>query len=125
MKKQSKDWVDKRIAKAGSEDAKKYGRERTDEEKLHLSVNSPKYWLGKERDLLTKEKISKTKKEIGLSAKQKEVLCKKVYKINLIDNSVIEYDSTMNASTIEKVNQSTISRWCLKNKVKDNHMWKY
>ena len=125
MKKQTKDWVNKRIAKAGSEDAKKYGREKTDDERLHLSVKSPKYWLGKSRDEETRLKISETKKEMGLSDKQKEVICKKVYKINLTTGKITNYESTSEASKIENVNQSTISRWCSKNKIINNIMWRY
>ena len=97
---QSDKWIDKRVAKAGTEDAKKYGKTKTEEEKLNLSIKSPKYWQGKNRDKITKDKISKTKKENGLSEKQKEIICK-------------------------KVNQSTISRWCSKNKIIDNILWRY
>jgi len=59
-------WVEKAIAPAGSEEAKKYGRPKTDEERKYLSENSPKYWLGKKRDEETKRKVSETKKKAGL-----------------------------------------------------------
>ena len=119
-------WISRRIAKAGSDDAKKYGKEKTEEEKLNLSINSPKYWLGKERDDETKLKISKTKKENGLSAKQKEIICKTVYKIdNLTKNIISVFESTTHASKIENVNQSTVSRWCAKNKIIDGVLWRY
>jgi group I intron endonuclease len=123
--KQTDIWVNKRIAKAGTDDAKKYGRTKTNEEKQELSLKSPKYWLGKNRDIETREKISKTKKEKGLSVKQKEVLCKKVYKINTVNNNIVEYDSTKHASTIEGVNQSTVSRWCKNEKIVNGFLWKY
>jgi hypothetical protein len=38
------------------EEAKKYGRTKTDIEKQELGDKSPKFWLGKERDEKTKEK---------------------------------------------------------------------
>jgi group I intron endonuclease len=123
--KQTDEWINKRIAKAGTDNAKKYGKIKTDDEKQELSLKSPKYWLGKNHDIETREKISKTKKERGLSVKQKEVLCKKVYKINIIDNNTIDYDSTKHASIIEGVNQSTISRWCKNKKTINGFLWKY
>lgn len=123
--KQTDEWVNKRIAKAGTDDAKKYGIKKTEDEKLILSKNSPKYWLGKQRNDETKQKISETKKINGLSTKQKEILCKKVYKINIITNEVIEYGSTQIASTFENVNQSTVSRWCKNKKIINGFLWKY
>jgi len=124
--KQTDNWVNKRIAAAGTEEAKKYGKSKSEEEKKFLSESSPKFWLGKNRDEETKRKISKTKKEQGLSEKQKEVICKKVFKINSITNDIIEtYESTSLASISENVNQSTISRWCSKNKIINNILWKY
>jgi len=123
--KQTNVWIDRRIAKSGTDEAKKYGKIKTEEEREYLSANSPKYWLGKNRDDDTKKKISKTKKLLGLSDKQKTVLCKKVYKINTITNNIIEYDSTQIASIHENVNQSTISRWCKNEKIVNNFRWKY
>ena len=123
--KQTDSWINKRVAKAGTENAKKYGRRKTEEEKLILSVNSPKFWLGKTRDDETRRKISKTKKERGLSSLQKEIICKKVFKIDLKTNKIITYESTGIASNFEGVNQSTISRWCSKNKIIDNILWRY
>ena len=122
---QNDTWINRRIAKAGSEDAKKYGKAKTEEEKRQLSIKSPKYWQGKHRDENTKEKISKTKKEKGFSEKQKEIICKKVYKIDLTTNKTIEFESTSYASKIEGVNQSTISRWCSKKKIINNILWQY
>jgi group I intron endonuclease len=122
---QSEEWINRRIAKAGTDEAKKYGKTKTEDEKTQLSINSPKYWKGKSRDTKTKEKISKTKLENGLSEKQKEVLLKKVYKVDIINNTTIEYESTLSASIAENVNQSTISRRCSKNKIIKNILWKY
>ena len=59
-------WKESAIAPAGSEEAKKYGKPKTDEEKKHLSENSPKYWLGKKRDEETIRKVSESKKLAGL-----------------------------------------------------------
>jgi len=59
---QSKEWVERRIPKAGSEEAKKYGRPKTEEDKKRLSENSPKFWQGKSRSQETKDKISAVKK---------------------------------------------------------------
>jgi len=124
--KQSKEWVEKRIYSAGSEEAKKYGKLKTDEERKYLSEISSKYWKGRSRDEETKNKISKTKIEQGLSNKQKEVICKMVYKINANENKIIKiYESTAEASKYENVNQSTISRWCSKNKKRKDIIWSY
>ncbi len=124
--KQSEEWIENRIAKMGTEEAKKYGKEKTEEEKQWLSENSPKFWQGKERDELIKLKISKTKMENGLSLKQKEIICKKVYKINIKTNEIEKvYESTNDASKIENVNQSTVSRWCSDDKIIDGFIWTY
>ncbi|RLF56817.1 MAG: hypothetical protein DRN27_08995, partial [Thermoplasmata archaeon] len=123
--KQTDLWVNKRVAIAGSDDAKKYGKKKSDEEKNRLSVTSPKFWLGKTRSDETKLKISKTKKENGLSDKQKTILYKTVYKRNILTNSVQSYESTTIAATFENVNQSTISRWCKNKKEVDGYHWSY
>lgn len=123
--KQSQEWINNRITKANTVDAKKYGRKKTEEEKQYLSKNSSKYWQGKSRDEETKKKISQTKKANGLSSKQKELICKKVYKVDMTSYKIYEYESTKQASIIENVNQSTISRWCLKHKVNNNYLWRY
>ena len=123
--KQTDCWVSKRIAKAGTAEAKKYGRVRTDEEKQELSLNSPKYWQGKSRDTETKKKISETKKANGVSEKTKESNNKTVYKKQLDGIIVHTYESTAEASVFEKVNQSTVSRWCSKDKIMKNYLWTY
>jgi len=124
-KKQTQEWVNKRIAKAGTEDAKKYGKKKTKDEREELSKKSPKYWSGKKRSDETKEKISKTKKEKGLSEQQKKAICKKVYKKNITTNKIEVFNSTKHASTNENVNQSTVSRWCKNNKIVNNFQWFY
>jgi group I intron endonuclease len=125
-KKQTENWINKRVAKAGTEEAKKYGKTKTDEEKREISLKSPKYWLNKHRDEETKTKISRTKKEKGFSEKQKETLCKKVYKINQFTNKIENiYESTRDASKIMGVNQSTVSRWCIKNAHINDYIWSY
>ena len=123
--KQTDEWITNRISKAGSDEAKKYGKEKTDEEKTYLSENSPKYWQGKTRDLETKEKISKTKLKNGMSQKQIESECKTVYRINLITKEIEIFQSTKIAIISENVHQATISRWCLKNKLINNILWTY
>jgi hypothetical protein len=65
-KPKDQNWIKKAISAAGSEEAKKYGRPKTDEDKRYLSENSPKFWLGKKRDEETKIKVSQTKKAKGL-----------------------------------------------------------
>lgn len=123
---QNKDWVGKRIHKAGSEEAKKYGKEKTEEEKAYLSKNSPKYWLNKTRDEETKRKISETKLRQGFSLTQKEIINKKVYKLNSSTNKLISiFESTIEAGKFENVHQSTISRWCSKDKIINNIQWTY
>lgn len=123
--KQTSNWINKRIALAGTEEAKKYGKRKTEEEKRYLSKSSPKYWQGKKRSEETKLKISKTKIEKGFSDKQKEILCKKIYKFNTITKIITEFDSTVQASNFENVNQSTISRWCKNNIIKKDFLWTY
>jgi len=111
--KQTHNWINKRIAKSGSDDAKKYGKQKTEEEKRLLSKNSPKFWLGKQRDNQTKERIRKTKLEKGFSDKQKEIICKKVIAFNPINNDIInKFDSTIEAAKFYSLSQSTISRRC-------------
>ena len=111
--KQTQHWINKRIAKSGTEEAKKYGKAKTEEEKKYLSEVSPKYWLGKSRDEETRKKISKTKKELGLSDKQKQILCKRVIAFNPKSNEVLNiFDSTVDASKYYSLSQSTISRRC-------------
>jgi group I intron endonuclease len=123
--KQTENWVSKRIAIAGSDGAKKYGKVKSEEEKNNISIKSPKYWLGKNRDVKTKLKISETKMMNGLSDRQKEVICKKVYKTDLINNVTTTFESATDAAKFEMVNQSTISRWCQKNKIINNISWGY
>ncbi|MFW6225722.1 MAG: GIY-YIG nuclease family protein [bacterium] len=125
-KKQHETWVSKRIAPAGSDEAKKYGKAKTDEDKKILSEKSPRYWLNKKRSEETIKKISKTKKEQGLSQKQKKILYKKVFIRDINTNKILDvYDSTTTASKIIGVNQSTISRWCKNNKIINNKKWSY
>lgn len=123
---QTDNWVNKRIAPAGSEEAKKYGRKKTEEEKIHLSENSTKYWLGKERDEATRKKISETKLKNGPSEKLKQSIYKTVYKKNPQTNEILEtFESTNEASKSIGVNQSTVSRWCSGNKIMKDFLWSY
>lgn len=125
-KKQSFIWIEKRIAKAGSDEAKKYGRKKTEEEKEYLRKNSPKYWSGKTRNEETRRKISETKIKNNLSNKQKESCFKTVYKKDPITYRTLEtFDSTKQASERIGVNQSTISRWCMNKKINKGFLWTY
>ena len=125
-KKQNNSWILNRIALANSDEAKKYGRRKSNDEKKYLSEKSPKYWLGKTRDIETKEKISKTIKKKNLSANQNQVSVKTVFLKNTQTNEIIQtYESTKQASLIIGVNQSTISRWCKNNKIIDDKLWTY
>jgi group I intron endonuclease len=123
--KQDSAWIEKRIPKAGSEEAKKFGRSKTEEEKKFLSENSPKFWLGKTRSDKTRIKISETKKANGQSEKQIIASNKSVYSINLETREVISYTSTAQAAIAIKVNQSSISRYCSKDKIVDGFVWTY
>jgi group I intron endonuclease len=72
-------WREKTIPPAGSEEAKKYGRPKTEEQKKYLSENSPKYWLGKKRDPDTVKKMSETKKKMNIKPSNSK-------KIVMVDN---------------------------------------
>jgi len=124
--KQSETWISNRISKKGSEEAKKYGRLKTEEEKEHLSKVSPKYWEGKNRSEITKNKISKTKLEMGLSDEQKRAICKRVLVKTPQGECIAIYDSTSEASKFLAESQSTISRRCSgKSKNKGNYFFYY
>lgn len=126
-RKQTSTWINKRISPSGSLDAKKYGKKKNDEEKKYLSDNSPKYWKGKKRSVETKLKISKTKKEKGLSNRQKEIICKKVIAFDPSNNKPLNiFDSTSSAGKFYNISQSTISRRCSgKSKNTGNVHFKY
>lgn len=110
--KQSKEWVEKRIPKKGSQEALKHGKSKTDEEKKYLSENSPKYWLGKNRDPETIRKVSETKKAIGITQNQKDAYCKPIYLINLDNGEVITYYSISEAIRVEKSSYRTLEKRC-------------
>lgn len=123
--KQTEEWVNKRVAKAGSDEAKKYGKKKTEEEKKHLAENSPKFWSGKSRSEETKRKISETKLRTGLSEKQKKTLCKIVVRKDISTDEIKIFDSTKIAADYIGKNQSTVSRWCSNKKTIDGFMWIY
>lgn len=113
-RKQSEEWVRKRIPPKGSLDAKKHGRKKSKEEKKYLSDHSPKFWLGKKRSEETKKKISKTKIKNGLTHKQKKKICKRVIAFSPTTNKIIDiFESTeATAKFYDNISQSTISRRC-------------
>ena len=119
--KQTEEWINNRVAKAGSDEAKKYGKEKNDVERKYISESSPKFWLGKTRGQETKDKISETKKKQGL----KPVNIKSVVVINIKTNEEFTFESTKECSLHFKVNQSTISRYCSNEKIKDEYKFKY
>jgi group I intron endonuclease len=126
-RKQSQEWIYKRIPLKGSKEALKHGRTKTEKQKKHLSDISPKYWSGKTRSKETIDKISTTKKKNGLNDLQKKILCKKVISYNPITNEVINiFESTNEASKYYSISQSTISRRCCGvTKNKGNIYFKY
>lgn len=119
-RKQSNNWICNRIAKAGSEDAKKYGKLKSDKEKSYLSEISPKFWEGKTRDQETRDKISISKKG------QLPSNIKHVYKIDIENNILLDtYISTAEASRKNLTfTQSKISRIC-NNKAKSNEKFTF
>lgn len=87
--KQSVEWINKRIPLKGSEEAKKLGRPKTEEQKQHLSdISSGEngYWYGKARDIETINKIKETK------SKQKD----KIIDCNVQKIGVGKYDKETN-----------------------------
>lgn len=123
--KQTDHWIKKRIHEKGSDNAKKYGRKKTDEDKKRLSEISPKYWLGKERDEETRRKISETKKRNGVSQKTLDAQAKTVYVINVENGEYKSYHSTSQASQNEGISGATVSRYCNANKIKNGFKWTY
>ena len=127
-RKQSKEWVEKRIPKKGSKEALKHGRPKTEEDKKYLSKVSTKHWSGQKRPQETIEKIKQTKKERGPSQKQLDAARKKVYLKNPDDMSVIAtFDCCRFASESNycDVGPNTVSRYCKQNKIIDRILWTY
>jgi group I intron endonuclease len=71
-RKQSLEHIARKNAKAGTEDAKKYGRPKTEEEKQHLSeqLKEKAYWKGKKRDpeTVAKQKAALTGGKLSAEA---------------------------------------------------------
>ena len=93
-KPKDENWIKKAISPAGSEEAKKYGKPKTEEEKKYLSENSPKYWQGKKRDEETVKKMSQSKKLAGI----KPPNTKKMVMIDSDGNLVKIYESAKDCS---------------------------
>jgi len=124
--KQSKEWVEKRIPKAGSEEAKKHGRPKTEEQKKHLAEASAKFWQGKERDMDTIEKIKETIKNSERDERYRKLYSKKVYIIDTNTNKILHtFDSTKLAGIGLGLDQSTISDRCKINKVVKGWLYTY
>lgn len=108
-RKQTPEWVAKRIPKAGTQEAKDMmGRFMTEEQKKHLSEitkGENAFWYGKKRDEETIDKIRKTKLENGLS--------KQVCRFDMSKNEIIDvWDSIEYGAKMTGVSPSTIKRHC-------------
>lgn len=107
--KQNGEWINKRISTKGSDEAKKYGLPKTDEEKKHLSDNfsgENSYWFGKKRDLSNMRKTKMDK------------YGKKVVQYNRITNEDIQiFNSIGEACKLTGRTFGTITTHC-NNKVK-------
>jgi len=105
--KQSDIWVSNRISKSGSEEAKKYSKLKTVEEKENLSKISKgenAYWFGKKRDLTNMKNI------------KIEKYGKKVIEFNRITNEVINrFNSIGEAVKSTGKTFDTITRHCNNN----------
>lgn len=128
-KKQNKNWIEKRIHKRGSEEAKKYGRQKTEEEKKHLSdelSGENGYWFGKERSNETKQKISTSKNGTKIKESARLALCKKVYLTNITNNNITEYESIDMASKSTGIKMTTVSYRCKNEYIdKNNVKWSF
>ncbi len=118
--KQSEDLISRRIAVKGSDDAKKHGRARTEEEKEHLKeINSGEngYWFGKKRT------------ETDFKSIQEELNGKKVQQFNRKTNELIGdvFPSISEAARITGVHFDTINKHCKKNvkQFRSDISWKY
>jgi group I intron endonuclease len=115
-KKQSHEWVTKRFPEKGSEDAKRWGRPKTEEQKQYLSDISKGekgFWFGKEKPQELIDKIKATK------AKQKDQILENntqkmgVGKYNKITGELLEsYLSMSQASTKLGICYKTIYNRC-------------
>jgi group I intron endonuclease len=115
---QSEEWINKRIPLKGSEEAKKCGRPKTDEQKKQLSENSPKFWQGKQRSDELKKKVSETKLANGVPEKFKQSCYKKVYIIDANTKEILHtFDSTTLAGKELGLHQSTVSERCKYEKI--------
>lgn len=129
--KQDETWIKNRIYEKGSEDAKKYGRAKTDEEKKILSnklSGDKSYWFGKQRSEDTKRKVSETKKKQNrkMSESERLALCKKVYLININTGEAIEYESLTMACEIHNIRMNTVSYRCKNEYIDKNNMkWSF
>jgi len=102
-RKQTKEHIDKRITRG--EEAKKYGRTKTEEDKKYLSENSSKFWEGKKRDEETINKIKESKLLSGDSMP--------VYLYDLEKEEIIaEYRSMTEASKLTKFTYTKINNQC-------------
>ncbi|MFW6219641.1 MAG: GIY-YIG nuclease family protein [bacterium] len=125
--KQNENWVKNRVAEKGSDEAKKYGRPKTEEEKRMISEfhknRERKKWTDEE-----KKKMSEEKKALGRTKAMEEKLCKAVIRFNIYTKEIKEYvtanDAYENNKEIITLNRiKHICRGTTRNK--GNYYWYY
>jgi group I intron endonuclease len=126
---QSDEWLDKRIHKSGSINAKKYGKLKTEEEKNNISIKTKgenSFWYGKTRSKETKDKISEKKKGTTLKESARLAICKTIYLIDIKNNKYTEYESGKLLSSQTGIKTTTISYRCKKDYIDENSIkWSY
>lgn len=129
---QTSEWKEKRIAKAGTEEAKKYGLPKTDEEREILSEKNRgenAYWFGKKRDpeMVKRMAESKRGKLMNPDAK-KELMLRQAKKVEMTDSIgvITVFESQTDASAATGISVNSISSYCKgKFKNKSGLVFKY
>lgn len=117
-RKQTADWTEKRIAKAGSADAKKYGSPKTEEEKLAMSEKGKgenAYWFGKKRDPEMVARMAATKTGVKMNPDAKrELLLRQGKQVEMTDTTgkVTIFESQTAASEATGISVNSISSYC-------------
>lgn len=125
-------WVEKRIFKAGTEEAKKYGKAKTEEEKTLISEKSrgeKAYWFGKKRDPEMVKRMAESKRGKAMNPLAKsELLARQAKKVEMTDANglVTLFESQTEASTTTGISVNSISSYCKgKFKNKQGLVFKY
>jgi group I intron endonuclease len=117
-RRQSAEWVGNRVCAAGTEEAKKYGKPKTEAEKRCLSDKlrgDKNYWYGKEKPAEMRDKISKTKTGVPMS---QETYRKFIAQTGVAvertapDGKVTRYDTLADAAADTGVSNNTIKGYC-------------